>query len=67
MIERRPSNQLAAADPGAPTITQRSLSDDYWTTKRALVACFALALLGGLATTTGVAMVTYLILANSHI
>ncbi len=67
MIERRPSNQLAAADPGAPMTMQRSVSGDYWTTKRSLIACLALALLGGAATSTAVAMVAYLILANSHI
>jgi hypothetical protein len=53
MIERRPSNQLAASD--------------YWDTKRAVITCLALALLGGAATSTAVATIAYLILANSHI
>jgi hypothetical protein len=66
MIERRLSNELAAADPGAPNVTQRSSSGDYRDIKRALAICIALALLGGLATTTGVAMVTLLLLTNSH-
>lgn len=66
MTERRLSNQLAAADPGAPNITQRSSSGDYRDIKRTLIICVALALLGGLATTTGVAMVAFLLLTNSH-
>jgi hypothetical protein len=66
MTERRLSNGLAAADPGAPSITRRSSSGDYGDIKRALAICVVLALLGGLATTTGVAMVTFLLLANSH-
>jgi hypothetical protein len=55
MIECRPS-----------TITQRP-SGDYWDTKRALITCLAMALLGGAVTTTAVAMIAYLVLANSHI
>jgi hypothetical protein len=35
--------------------------------KRALMMCLSLALLGGLATTTGVAMVVFLLLTNSHL
>jgi hypothetical protein len=66
MIERRLSNELAAADPGAPNIRQRSSSGDYGDIRRALTICVALALLGGLATATAVAMVTFLLLANSH-
>lgn len=66
MTERRLSNPLAAADAGAPNITQRSSSGNYGDIKRALTICVALALLGGLATTTGVAMVTFLLLANPH-
>ena len=56
MIELRPS-----------TITQRPSSGDYWDTKRALITCLALALLGGAVTTTAVGMIAYLVLANSHI
>ncbi len=55
MIECRPS-----------AITQRP-SGDYWDTKRALITCLAMALLGGVVTTTAVAMIAYLVLANSHI
>ena len=51
MIELRPS----------------TVTGDYWDTKRALITCLALALLGGAVTTTAVGMIAYLVLANSHI
>jgi hypothetical protein len=48
-------------------MSERRLSfDDYPEIKRALMMCLALALLGGLATTTGVAMMAFLLLTNSH-
>jgi hypothetical protein len=67
MTEHRPHTQLAAADPGQVTITQRPPSGDHWDIKHALMTCLALALLGALAATTGVAMVAYLLLTNSHV
>jgi hypothetical protein len=67
MTEHRPFTWLAATDPGALTITRKSSYGDHWDIKQALMTCLALALLGVLATTTGVAMVAYLLLTNSHI
>jgi hypothetical protein len=49
MIAPKPSGEVAAADHD-------------WDLKRALMACLALGLLGGLITTTAVAMVAYLLL-----
>jgi hypothetical protein len=43
-----------------------SFGDSWDIISRALMTCFALALLGGLATATGVAMVVYVLLINSH-
>jgi hypothetical protein len=49
-----------------PMIERRLSFDDSSEIKRALMMCLALALLGGLATVTGVAMVAFLLLTNSH-
>jgi hypothetical protein len=67
MTEHRPFTQLAATDPGPLTITRKSSYRDHWDIKHALTISLALALLGVLATATGMAMVAYLLLTNSHV
>jgi hypothetical protein len=62
MIERRPFGQVADQFK-----TTHHFSSYDFGVKRALMTCLALALLGVLATATGVAMAAYLLLTNSHI
>lgn len=66
MTARKPSSQAAAANQGQLKTTHLFSSYD-WDLKRALMTCLALGLLGGLVTTTAVAMIAYLLLTNSHI
>jgi hypothetical protein len=70
MIERRPFNQLAAADHGRLKISHHSSFGDYWDAKSvvgAIMKFLTMALRGLLVTTTVVAIIAYLLLTNSHI
>jgi hypothetical protein len=64
MIERKAFGQVDAGNHGQFKTT---FSFYDWDLKHAVMICLALALLGGLVTTTAVAMIAYLLLTNSHI
>ncbi len=66
MTARKPSSQVAAANYRELKATHYFSSYD-WDLKRVLMTCLALGLLGGLVTTTAVAMIAYLLLTNSRV
>jgi hypothetical protein len=64
MIERKACGQAGAGNHGQ---LKPTFSFYDWDLKHVLMTCLALAILGGLVTTTAVVMIAYLFLTNSHI
>lgn len=63
MIAHKPPGQAAAANHGQCKSTSHFSFYD-WDLKYALMTCLSLALLGGLVTTTAVAIIVYLFLTS---